>query len=320
MQAITAFVSTFITGLTDSVKGVSLFIELIKQNNELRKAFRKSVVLNIFVLAFSILIIEYVIFPLFSLLLSLVSSFLFPDTAKQNIEMVTMVTTLVWYVVNGLWVLPLLWISKIINILTFQKMAVAAYKTTFPVNKQSRSPNHNLNISLTAHISRLLADCIFRMVIELLFMLQSLCISFIPVVGSIVYLLHLSILNALYAFEYKWMHQGIETKAMLRYIQCGWPYFIGYVSILTLATYIPSSFVISACIYSAFFPIYIVSAYPAKVKLSHHAIPQLKIFTLSSMITDRMFVRSARSPTLDRRTAVKEVAQSIPDSSMDTTD
>lgn len=149
MQAITAFVSTFITGLTDSVKGVSLFIELIKQNNELRKAFRKSVVLNIFVLAFSILIIEYVIFPLFSLLLSLVSSFLFPDTAKQNIEMVTMVTTLVWYVVNGLWVLPLLWISKIINILTFQKMAVAAYKTTFPVNKQSRSPNHNLNISLT---------------------------------------------------------------------------------------------------------------------------------------------------------------------------
>ena len=149
MQAITAFVSTFVTGLTDSVKGVSLFIELIKQNNELKNSFRKSVFLNIFVLAFSILIIEYVIFPLFSLLLSLVSSFLFPDTAKQNIEMVTMVTTLVWYVVNGLWVLPLLWISKIINILTFQKMAVAAYKTTFPVNKHSRSPNHNLNISLT---------------------------------------------------------------------------------------------------------------------------------------------------------------------------
>ena len=149
MQAITAFVSSFVTGLTDSVKGVSLFIELIKQNNELKNSFRKSVVLNIFVLAFSILIIEHVIFPLFSLLLSLVSSFLFPDTAKQNIEMVTMITTLVWYVVNGLWVLPLLWISKIINILTFQKMAVAAYKTTIPVNKQSRSPNHNLNISLT---------------------------------------------------------------------------------------------------------------------------------------------------------------------------
>ena len=59
------------------------------------------------------------------------------------------------------------------------------------------------------------------MAIELLFMLQSLCISFVPIVGTMVYLLHLSILNALYAFEYKWMHQGIETKAMLRYIECG---------------------------------------------------------------------------------------------------
>ena len=152
MEAVAAFISSFISGLVDSVKGVSLFIELIKQDNEIKNAFRNSVFLNIFVLAFSVLTIEYIIFPLLSLLLSLFSSLLFPDTAKQNIEMVTMVTTLVWYVVNGLWVLPLLWISKIINVLTFQKVAFAAYRTSFPSNKHTRSPNHGPRMSLTSEL------------------------------------------------------------------------------------------------------------------------------------------------------------------------
>ena len=152
MEAVAAFISSFISGLVDSVKGVSLFIELIKQDNEIKNSFRNSVFLNIFVLAFSVLTIEYIIFPLLSLLLSLFSSLLFPDTAKQNIEMVTMVTTLVWYVVNGLWVLPLLWISKIINVLTFQKVAFAAYRTSFPSNKHTRSPNHGLRMSLTSEL------------------------------------------------------------------------------------------------------------------------------------------------------------------------
>ena len=152
MEAASAFVSSFVAGLVDSLKGVSLFLKLIKQNNEIKNSFRNCVFLNIFVLAFSVLTIEYIIFPLFYFLLSLFSSLLFPDTAKQNIEMVTMVTTLVWYVVNGLWVLPLLWISKIINILTFQKTAVAAYKASFPSNKHTRSPNHGPKLPPTSEL------------------------------------------------------------------------------------------------------------------------------------------------------------------------
>ena len=152
MRALKAFISSFVTGLADSIKGTYLLFELINQNKEIKKSFLNSVFINIFVLAFSVLTIEYIIFPFFYFILSLFSSLLFPDTAKQNIEMVTMVTTLVWYVVNGLWVLPLLWISKIINILTFQKMAFAAYKTSFPSNKNTRSPNHGPKLTLTSEL------------------------------------------------------------------------------------------------------------------------------------------------------------------------
>ena len=151
MEAVQAFVSSFFAGLVDSVRGVSLFIELIKQHNDIKKTFLNSVFLNIFVLAFSVLTLEYLVYPVFYYLLHFLYGLLFPgDTTK---DMIGVVITVVSYVINGLWILPLLWISKIINILTFQKMAWAAYRATYsPKDRNSRSPNHELSKSVTSEL------------------------------------------------------------------------------------------------------------------------------------------------------------------------
>ncbi|XP_033126016.1 etoposide-induced protein 2.4 homolog isoform X2 [Anneissia japonica] len=100
------------------------------------------------------------------------------------------------YTFSVLWVIPVFLLSKIVSSFWFQDIADTAYKKS---KGRPRLPN----------LSRLVADIMISVLIQMLFLMQSLLVSLIPLtgVGQCLKLLHLCILNSLYAFEYMWFNQ-----------------------------------------------------------------------------------------------------------------
>ncbi|XP_030383028.1 etoposide-induced protein 2.4 homolog [Scaptodrosophila lebanonensis] len=153
-----------------------------------------------------------------------------------------------------LWVLPIFMLSKVVSSLWFADIANAAYR----VRKGRPQP--------IPGISKLVADFLFSMVVQILFLIQSMLVNLVPVkyVGSSLCFVHLCLLYSLYSFEYKWFNMGWELHRRLTYIENNWPYFFGFGIPLTVLTNLSSSVIVSSCIFSIFFPLFILSGNEAK--------------------------------------------------------
>ncbi|XP_062128982.1 etoposide-induced protein 2.4 homolog [Drosophila sulfurigaster albostrigata] len=153
-----------------------------------------------------------------------------------------------------MWVLPIFMLSKIVSSLWFADIANAAYRV-----RKGRP-------QLIPSISKLVADFLFSMVVQMLFLVQSMLVNLVPVkyVGSTLCFVHLCLLYSLYSFEYKWFNMGWELHRRLTYIEKNWPYFFGFGIPLTVLTNMSSSVIVSSCIFSIFFPLFILSGNEAK--------------------------------------------------------
>lgn len=176
-------------------------------------------------------------------------------------------TTLSW-IFSFIWIVPLFILSKIINTFWFQDIADAAYE--FRKGRPTLIPS----------ISKLLADIVFSLIVQSLFLFQvsffkrlstllvvyvnlllfqSMTLNYLPYIGRFLCFLHICLLYSLYSFEYKWFNQGYELHKRLMFIEQNWPYFIGFGSILALLTQFCDSFIINGCLFSMFFPLFIIS-------------------------------------------------------------
>lgn len=160
---------------------------------------------------------------------------------------------------NSLWVTPLFLLSKIVNSLWFQDIADSAYK--FRKGRPQLMPS----------ISKLIADTLISLLIQILFLLQSTAVKYLPVpvpfACTAIYMVHMSLLCSLYAFEYKWFNMGWELHKRLTYIEQNWPYFLGFGLPLAALSELPNSIVISGCVFSVLFPLFIISANEATPKV-----------------------------------------------------
>jgi len=179
---------------------------------------------------------------------------------------------------SSLWVLPFFLLSKIVNAIWFQDIADLAFRST-----QGR-PLVNLSISI------MIADTVISIVVESIFLIQGKVISLVPIqlLGSALNLVHLCLLHALYAFEYKWFSQGLELHKRLDLIETNWPYFLGFGLPLAVITSLPKSPVVAGCVFSIIFPLFIVAGNQASVYQSP-GVPPLNIFAPTIQISNAVF-------------------------------
>uniref|UniRef100_D3TNF1 p53-mediated apoptosis protein EI24/PIG8 n=1 Tax=Glossina morsitans morsitans TaxID=37546 RepID=D3TNF1_GLOMM len=177
-----------------------------------------------------------------------------------------------------MWVLPIFLLSKFVSSLWFADIANEAYKI------RKGKPQ------LIPSLSKLIADFLFSLVVQALFLIQSMLVSLIPItfVGNSLCFLHLCMLYSLYCFEYKWINMGWELHRRLSYIEMNWPYFLGFGIPLTFVTNMTNSLIASSCIFSIFFPLFILSGNEARPLVGTTETP-IRLFSPVIFVANLMF-------------------------------
>ena len=166
---------------------------------------------------------------------------------------------------SSLWVLPLYIICKLINIVWFSDISNSIYRALYGKTR----PFPSLSVAF--------ADLIYSLTFEIVFFIQAQFVNVVPMMNAEIehlqiqvmcyiaytfYCIHVCLLYAIYAFEYKWFNMGIELRNRIELIERHWPYFCGFglpMFLLTNVAFTYYPLVASACVYSSVFPFFIVS-------------------------------------------------------------
>ncbi|GAB1598682.1 etoposide-induced protein 2.4 homolog isoform X1 [Argonauta hians] len=275
-------------GLCDSLRGTIKFYKICVESSQKEKEKKKkkntepSLMKNILtccvwnggVFLASILGFNYILLPIVQKIIKII----FGKTVYDGVVWLWIYQILSW-TFNTLWVLPLFMVSKIVNCFWFQDIADQAYKTT-------RGRPRALPFST------MVADTCFSVLLHLIFLIQSMLASLIPIqgVGFFIGLLHMALLSSSYAFEYRWFNMGLEVHQRVACVEKNWPYYFGFGLPLALCTLMFTSQLVSGCVFSLLFPLFIISANEAEVKQSDIYSPfMLKLFTPSAKLTNLIF-------------------------------
>ncbi|KAJ0175537.1 hypothetical protein K1T71_008696 [Dendrolimus kikuchii] len=300
MESVTNFSVSLIRGFIDSLRGVTVLLYLdkeineralsrspqidseskskqrqpkVKQESKVLTRVLQSCILNGFIFLLSILIFEYALLPAVKYLITVVFGH-DPGVAHNVWAWMQPFLSMTFRMI---WVLPLFLLSKLVNSLWFQDIADSAYR-----HRRGRP-------QFMSSVSKIIADSLFSLLVQALFLVQSMLVSMLPItyIGELLCLVHMCLLYSLYSFEYKWFNMGWELHKRLTFIESNWPYFLGFGLPLAVLTQIPQSYIISGCVFSIFFPVFILSGNEATPVLGNEY--PLRLFSPVVAISNGMF-------------------------------
>jgi len=177
---------------------------------------------------------------------------------------------------STLWVVPLVLTSKVVTALWFMEAADSVYQAS---GRKKKAPG--------TKIAEGIADLIFSLIIYVVFMIQASLAKALPLEGvnSALHFLHLSLLHAWTAFEYKWYPMGIDIQARLATVESRWGYFLGFGFPLACTTLIDS--ITAGCLFAVLFPMSILAAHLATSPEEPTAF-RLRIFGPTLYIADNL--------------------------------
>jgi len=225
----------------------------------------------------SILLFNHLLLPSLRSLLSLV----LVDSSGRGEAVWAWIKPFLEWTFGTFWVLPLFVLSKVVNALWFQDIADSAFRHTRGTPQQFSS------------ISKLVADTLFSILVQALFLAQTMVVGLlpIPVLADMLSLVHMCLLYSLYSFEYKWFNMGWELHHRLTYIENNWPYFIGFGLPLAILTRLPATYIVSGCVFSILFPLFIISGNEAD-PVTNVCDSRLKLFSPVITISNTLFNRT----------------------------
>lgn len=300
----------FIHGFKDSYNGLIKFYKEQKleakrninnsksgqQNNKnefnlkLKQRILQSCILNGLFLLSCILIFNFILMPLLNYIIYKIND------NDYYLLIHNYVNNFIHYLFSFVWIMPVFLLSKVFNVLCFQDIADCAFYR-----------RHKSKQNQGSKFADIIADSIFSCLLEVVFLVQSSIFIYIPIyfLNNLLTHLHISLLYALYAFEYKWFNFGWTIKRRLNYIELKWPYFFGFGLSLSIITSLFNSYIINATLFAFLFPALLLSAIEADcdelrdkqkqqqeeqvVKAISYNFPSLHLFDLSIIATDYVF-------------------------------
>ncbi|XP_022709466.1 etoposide-induced protein 2.4 homolog isoform X1 [Varroa jacobsoni] len=230
------------------------------------------VLLNGGVCLLSLLLFQHVLLPGLQWALSLV----FADHARS---IWAWLQPLLHYTFGLFWVMPLLLLSRVVNCFWFQDIADQAFRLLGLKPAQSM-------------FSNVLGDIIFSTIVQTIFLVQSQAIFKLPIypLGDILGLLHLSLLNSYYTFEYKWYSMGYSLYKRLDWSEFNWAYHAGFGLPLAVITWLPESRLVGGCLFAILFPLVIVAGHVANPPTARTTY-RIPFFRPSVYIANTIFLR-----------------------------
>lgn len=152
-----------------------------------------------------------------------------------------------------LWIYPIYCISFILNTVMYQEIADSALAL-----RRSQAPSN------MPALDRLINEA-FRVLLNLVYIIEMDLIFYIPFIGPPLYFLHSCWLASIYCFEYRWVHLRWTSNARLDYFERHWLYFAGFGFPVSLVSFLCPRFV-DAGVFALFFPLCLLTATAAEPK------------------------------------------------------
>ena len=148
-----------------------------------------------------------------------------------------------------MWLIPVYLMSRLINILCHNEIANISYEQRY---------GKTLKMSL----SQIIANTMFTSTLEMLYLVQTSLIHALAT-HSILRLLcniHLSLLYALYMFDYKFCKMNWSIKQKITHLEQHWAYYCGFSTLIIVMLSCTSDYLNNTIVFALVFPFFIISA------------------------------------------------------------
>jgi len=188
-----------------------------------------------------------------------------------------------------LWIYPIYCISFVLNTVMYQEVADSALALRQSKPWKAMPP-----------LERLINEA-FRVLLNLVYIIEMDLIYYLPVVGPALYFVHSCWLASIYCFEYRWVHLRWTSNARLEYFERHWLYFAGFGFPVSCVSFLCPRF-IDAGVFALLFPLSILTAIvaePRALRLAPRHLRRLPVFLVvqgTSCLMLRMFETRLGSP------------------------